>query len=78
MSLLGRFLYLLGLGLIYVSILRWSRCTPSPRTGNLYLLLLFCSYIVIIIIIIVITIVIVIIIIIIIIVITVLPLIVNV
>jgi hypothetical protein len=23
-----------GLGLIYLAILRWSRCTPSLRTGN--------------------------------------------
>jgi hypothetical protein len=27
-------IYMSGLGLIYLVILRWSRCTPGLRTGN--------------------------------------------
>jgi hypothetical protein len=31
--------YMLGLGLVYLFILRWSRCTPSLQAGNLLTLL---------------------------------------
>jgi hypothetical protein len=41
---IGFHIYLSGLGLIYLIILRWSRCTPGLRTGNVYLFLIIWCY----------------------------------
>jgi hypothetical protein len=30
----NKHVYMSGLGLIYLVLLRWSRCTPGLRTGN--------------------------------------------
>jgi hypothetical protein len=49
-----------GLGLIYLVIIRWSRCTPSLQTRNAFFLIIIIVIIIVVIIIVVIVVIIII------------------